>query len=315
YLEIGSAYSAFPCAKALEIARFAGLEPPPREMVDRCMDFAKKGGLGELAALREIEALLSEDKADLPHELLKAARDYLNAYQPVEAFVTGLSSAFLAWKHGGTVFHEAMRFLVPLAPSYRAMSRDPILGPFLEAIYPLLTYGVDQRRQSGIRAHLIGEMRIFVDRREVHLSEWRNKKSARAFVYLLLSPKHRLPYDHLFYLIWPRRKYNERSRELLYTAMVVARRNLGRPDLLIKKGDYYQLEDVWTDLGEIENLMRLADATRDPAEKEELLARARELAKGELLPEFPYDRHIDEYRQYYNRLRKRLFGDAPLSPQ
>ncbi|MEO0145988.1 MAG: hypothetical protein ABIM19_04055, partial [candidate division WOR-3 bacterium] len=104
-------------------------------------------------------------------------------------------------------------------------------------------------------------------------------------------------------------------RELLYTAMVVARRNLGRPDLLIKKGDYYQLEDVWTDLGEIENLMRLADATRDPAEKEELLARARELAKGELLPEFPYDRHIDEYRQYYNRLRKRLFGDAPLSPQ
>ncbi|MEO0192254.1 MAG: hypothetical protein ABIM46_05685, partial [candidate division WOR-3 bacterium] len=67
--------------------------------------------------------------------------------------------------------------------------------------------------------------------------------------------------------------------------------------------------------GELENLMRLADATRDPAEKEELLARARELAKGELLPEFPYDRHIDEYRQYYNRLRKRLFGDAPLSPQ
>lgn len=53
--------------------------------------------------------------------------------------------------------------------------------------------------------------------------------------------------------------------------------------------------------------MRLADATRDPSEKEEYLARARELAGGELLPEFPYSRHIEEYRYHYERLRKRLF--------
>ncbi|MEO0192444.1 MAG: hypothetical protein ABIM46_06645, partial [candidate division WOR-3 bacterium] len=59
----------------------------------------------------------------------------------------------------------------------------------------------------------------------------------------------------------------------------------------------------------IENLARLADATRDPREKEEYLSRAKELANGDLLPEFPYDRHIDEYRQYYYRLRKRLFGE------
>ena len=67
--------------------------------------------------------------------------------------------------------------------------------------------------------------------------------------------------------------------------------------------------DVWTDLGELENLVRLADSATDPSQKEECLARARELAQGELLPEFPYDKHIEEYRQYYNRLRKRLFGE------
>jgi len=31
---------------------------------------------------------------------------------------------------------------------------------------------------------------------------------------------------------------------------------------------------------------------------------ARKLARGELLPEFPYDCYIDEHRQYYDRLRK-----------
>ncbi len=91
--------------------------------------------------------------------------------------------------------------------------------------------------------------------------------------------------------------------------MNTIRKNLSRRELLTKKHDFYQLEEVWTDLDELENLLRLANAARDPAEKEEFLARAKELAKGELLPEFPYDRHIDEYRQYYGRLRKRLFGE------
>ncbi|MEO0191881.1 MAG: hypothetical protein ABIM46_03765, partial [candidate division WOR-3 bacterium] len=70
-----------------------------------------------------------------------------------------------------------------------------------------------------------------------------------------------------------------------------------------------QLEDVWTDLGELENLMRLADAVRDPAERKEYLVKARNLAKGDLLPEFLYDKHIDEYRYYYNRLRNRLLQE------
>ncbi|MEO0147069.1 MAG: hypothetical protein ABIM19_09575, partial [candidate division WOR-3 bacterium] len=75
---------------------------------------------------------------------------------------------------------------------------------------------------------------------------------------------------------------------------------------LTKRHDFYQLEDVWTDLCEIESLMRLADTARDPAEKEEYLARARKFAGGELLPELPYDRHIEEFKEHYKRLRKRL---------
>ncbi|MEO0146771.1 MAG: hypothetical protein ABIM19_08065 [candidate division WOR-3 bacterium] len=149
-----------------------------------------------------------------------------------------------------------------------------------------------------------------MDGKEITLRAWHNNQAIRALVYLLLSPRHRIPLDHLFYLLWPRRKYNEKSRSLLYTAIKLVREHLGRRELLTKKGDFYQLEEVWTDVEEIENLMRLADVTRDPSEKEEYLARARELASGELLPEFPYDRYIEEYRQYYERLRKRVFGEV-----
>jgi len=147
-----------------------------------------------------------------------------------------------------------------------------------------------------------------VDGNEITLSGWRRNKAIKALLYLLLSPEHRIPTDHLFYLLWPRRSYNKKRRWGLYKAIDTVRKHLGRRELLTKKRDFYQLEDVWTDLGELENLVRLADATTDPAQKEEYLARARELAKGELLPEFPYDKHIEEYRGYYKTLRRRLFG-------
>lgn len=146
-----------------------------------------------------------------------------------------------------------------------------------------------------------------MDGRDIRPLEWRSKRAARAFVYLLLSPKHRIPRDHLFYLLWPRKTYIRKNATLLYKAVYIVRENLGDSRLLTTKHDFYQLEgDVWTDLGEFEDLLRRADATIDPAEKKELLARARDLAKGELLPEFPYDRYIDEYRQHYERLRRKL---------
>ena len=92
----------------------------------------------------------------------------------------------------------------------------------------------------------------------------------------------------------------------LYAAVSTIRKHLGRRDLLTKSRDFYQLNDVWTDLDELENLLRLADASRDPHERGELLTRARQLAKGELLPEFPYDKHIEEYRRFYEGLRAKL---------
>lgn len=62
----------------------------------------------------------------------------------------------------------------------------------------------------------------------------------------------------------------------------------------------------------LENLVRLAEATTDPAQREECLARARELAQGKLLPEFPYDKHIEKYGEYYRRLGGRLFGEGAI---
>ena len=310
YAESGSSYLPFPVAKALEISRLAGLEPPPGKLIRKALALARKGGWGEQAAAEEIEALLREDDAEAAEGLYLAAKNYLRAYQNIEAFFSGLTAAYLGWKTDRPVFTKALKLIAPLVPLHPGFRKDPLLGGFLSNVMPLLNEVLRAAGQdhTGIRAYLIGELKVIVDGKEISLIGWRRDKAIKAFCYLLLSSQHRIPMDHLFYLLWPRRSYNKKSRFLLYTAIDTIRKHLGRRELLTKKRDFYQLEETWTDLGEIENLVRLADATTDPAQKEEYLARARELAKGELLPEFPYDKHIEEYREYYKTLRRRLFG-------
>ncbi|MEO0179997.1 MAG: hypothetical protein ABIM74_00165 [candidate division WOR-3 bacterium] len=307
FLDLGSAYSAFPCAKAMNLSRLSGFDAPPQDTVKKCLSLARSGSWGEQAAAQEIKALLLQEEDETACMLFEAAQNYYRAYQPLEAFLAGLTSAFLAWRSNGPTLPQALKFLNPLASLHPGLKHDPFLRDFLIQIEPL----VNQREtepKSGIKAYLIGETKITVDNKDIRLKAWRNNKAILGLIYLLLSPKHRIPYDHLFYLLWPRRKYTQKSRCLLYTAINTIRTHLIRRELLVKHRDFYQLEDVWTDLGELENLLRLADATRDPTEKEEYLARARELANGDLLPEFPYDRYIDEYRQYYERLKKKIYG-------
>jgi len=307
--EFGSSYSAFLCAKALQITRFTGLESPPIKLIRKCLKLAGKGGWGEHAAAKEIEALVAEDDDQAAQKLYEAAQSYYRAHQPIEACLTGLASAFLAYKTTSPVFLPALRLISPLIPLHPGFKQDPILGRFLLRLEPLLLE--ETAESSGIKAYLIDELRVYVNGRELNPMGWRSKKAARAFIYLLLVPKHRIPRDHMFYLLWPRAKRTSKTSQWMYMTISTLRRELGQPVLISRKYNFYQLEgEVWTDLGEIENLVRLADATTDPAQKEEYLARARELAKGELLPEFPYDKHIEEYRQYYERLRKRLFGEG-----
>ena len=311
-IDFDSSYSAFPVAKAIELARLAGLEPPPKDLTRKALSLAKRGSWGEQAAAQEIEALLRDDDAGAAEGLYEAAKNYLRAYQNIEAVFSGLTAAYLAWRSDSPVFTKALKLIAPFIPLHPGLKRDPVLGDFMSEIEPFLTKAMrrDQDKE-GIRAYLIGGFRVFVDGKEIRLRGWERNRAIKAFCYLLLSPKHRIPKDHLFYLLWPRNSYNNKTRYYLYNAIATVRRNLGRPDLLTHSRDFYQLENVWTDLGELENLVRLADATIDPAQKEEYLARARELARGELLPEFPYDKHIEEYRQYYERLRKKVFGDRP----
>jgi len=310
YAGFSSAYSAFPCAKALELSRFAGLEPPPGKLIRRCLALARRGSWGEQAAAQEIDALLEDDDFKASEGLYDAAVSYSRANQPIEAFLVGATAALLAWRTNSPIFPIALKFIAPLAPLHRGFRRDPILGSFLSKIEPLLSDVRVNGVGAGIRANLIASFEIWVNGREIRPFEWYNKKAVRALVYLLLSPKHRLARDHLFYLLWPRKKYIRKNAVLLYEAVSVIRRNLGDRTLLVRKHDFYQLEgDVWTDLGEMESLIRLADSCQESARREELLARARELARGELLPEFPYDPYIDEYRQYYERLRRKVGGN------
>ena len=308
-LEISSAYSAAFCAKTLELTRFAGIGPPPGSLIKKCVSLARRGSWGEQAAAKEIEALLIEDDTEACPALFEAALGYSRAYQPLEAFLSGLSALYLAWKNEGPEFVKIANFLSPMVGLYPGFRNDPVLGDFLCQIEPLLvaSSGTDGAR---IQAWLIGGLRVSVDGKDLDLMAWHNKKALRMLIYFLLTPNHRLAADHLFYLIWPRRKYSEKTRHLIYVNITQTREKMGDSGLLAKRHDSYQLEgDVWTDLSELENLLRRADASVDPAEKEALLTKARELAGDELLPEFPYDRYVDEYRQYYERLRKRIFWE------
>jgi len=305
--ELGAAYSATPLAKAMNLAWFAGTEPPPRSLIRRCVSLAKKGSWAERAACRAIEAFLSGDETAIVESLFEAALDYERAYQHMEVFLSGLSAAYLAWRTENPLFFKIVKFLAPRAAMNPVFRQDPVLGEFMNRIEPLFREALGSSKDKGIRAYLIGDLRVSVNGNDINPIKWRSIKAAMLFIYLLLSPRHRIASDHLFYLLWPKKKYTGKNRQLLYQAVSFCRGILGASSLIAHRHDFYHIEgEVWTDLGEIEDLIRKADATPDPAEKEELLARARELAKGELLPEFPYDRYIDEYRQYYERLRKRL---------
>ncbi|MEO0192931.1 MAG: hypothetical protein ABIM46_09140, partial [candidate division WOR-3 bacterium] len=308
FMEIKSAYVCFPLAKALEISRLTSLALSPRQFIRESIKLSRKGSPGEIAAADEVEALLVVDEKEASERLFEAAQGYHIVYQNMEAFWSGLTAAYIAWKSDSPLFTKIIKFLSPLAPLHPGFKKDPLLGKFLAQVEPLMSSQTCGSEAKGIRANLIGGLRLTVDGTEISTMGWGRGGAVSCLVYLLLSPRHRIPGDHLFYLLWPNKKYSPGTRRWLYNLITTIRKNLGRPNILIKRGDFYQLEDVWTDLGEIENLLRLADATHDLAEKEEYLSRARDLAKGELLPEFPYDPYIDEYRQYYKQLRKRIFG-------
>ncbi|MEO0192896.1 MAG: hypothetical protein ABIM46_08965, partial [candidate division WOR-3 bacterium] len=289
---------------------FKDFQKPEEKIIAESLVLSNQGARGERAAALEIKALTARN----PEKLLEAAEEYKKSYYPVEAFIAALAATSLGFQADSEIFAKGIKFLSSLDAYYPRFELDPLYGDFLKKISPFLK-NISQG-QVKIRAFLIGEFRVVVNGDPISLHLWEERRAILALIYILLDHKHRIPEDYLCELLWPNKwprgsKYQRLLRARRNTIVSIIRKHLGDRErkLLIRKGDFYQLEDVWTDLGEIENLMRLADAVRDPAEKEELLARARELAKGELLPEFPYDSHIDEYRQYYNRLRKRLFGD------
>ncbi len=306
FLGFRAPYAATTCMKAMELARLARLGIPGMRIIRKCLMLARKGSRGEQAAARGIEALLLEDDASAAAGLLESADGYMRASLPTEAFTTGLSAAYLAWFVEAPAFPKALRFLSALAPLFPGFRNDRLLGEFFARTEPLMNYSGSDGHNSGIRANLIEGPRVFVNGREVNLDKWYNQKAARALIYLLLSPRHRISSDHLFYLLWPRRKYSPKNRELLYVAIYNIRKNLGDPSLLTRKRDFYQLEDTRTDLDELEEIIRLAGATSDESEREAMIARARELAKGELLPGIIDDRYVEEYRAYFARLKKRL---------
>ncbi len=211
YMSYASAYSAFPLAKALEISRLAGVEPPPKKLIKKALILARKGGRGEQAAAEEIEALLREDDADAADRLLGAVRNYLRAHQNIEAVLSGFTAAYLAWKTDSPAFTKAIKLIAPFVPLHPGFKLDPLLGDFISKTEPFLREVLwPSQDKKGIRAYLIGKLKVMVDGKEIKMKAWRNNKAIKGLVYLLLSSEHKMPADHLFYLLWPRRAYNKK---------------------------------------------------------------------------------------------------------
>ncbi|MEO0181240.1 MAG: hypothetical protein ABIM74_05215 [candidate division WOR-3 bacterium] len=304
FLEMGSAYSAFPLSKALSIERLSGVPWVPRDLAEACISLAKKGDRGPQGAARESEAymFLSDDEAS--GAIYRGSVSlYQEALQPLEAFLAGATALLLAWRARAQSFLEIASFVGSRIRIYQGFMSDPLLGDFLRRLEPLLC-----PEGPKIKANLIGGLRLIVKGIETNPRGLRNRKALMLLVYLLLAPGHRIAADHLFSLLWPRMRYAKRNLNRLYVNVYQLRRFLGDPSLILKSQDFYQLEGAWTDLDEIKNLLRLADATGDPDQKEEHLSKARSMAQGELLPDFPYDPYIEEFRQDYNGIRARLFG-------
>jgi tetratricopeptide (TPR) repeat protein len=303
FLELGSSYAAFPLSKALCIQKFAGISVLPEGLIEGCLSISRRGDEATLAAAKESEAYLLPEERSVPEALLGCAKAYYIAFQPLEGFLSGSTALLLAWRTRSGAFAEIANFLSPHVPRYPGFKNDPIIGDFLARAEPLVSPSLKAPR---IRANLIGKFSISVDGVPRSPETIRNRKALTLLVYLLLAPKHRMAQDQIFSLLWPRARPAKSGMNRLYVNIYQLRRFLGDAALLTKRGELYQLEDVWTDLGELESLLKSADTSQNPAEKEELVSRARQLAQGELLPEFPYDKHIEEYRGYYNRLRNRL---------
>ena len=305
FLSHKSTYACYPLAKAYEITALAGIEDPDPHLIRGCLAMKESGDLQFLAASSEIKALTGETPD--ASGIFEASLSYARCYQPFEAFLSGLCAAWLSWKHDLPIFTKVVKFLAPLAQVHRGLFDDPLTYGFARTIEPLLHESVSgQAGEGGIKAHLVGGPRVTVDGKEVSLSRWGSKKAIKAFLYLLISPKHAIAHDHLFYLLWPKAKLNNRTRANLYVIVNLIRKNLGNPAFVNKKGEFYCLESTWTDLHEAEELLMRAEATESREKRRSLLLRASDLLAGEILPGFDYDDFIDEHRNYYQSLRQKI---------
>ncbi|MEO0140429.1 MAG: hypothetical protein ABIM88_02635 [candidate division WOR-3 bacterium] len=299
-LDRNSSYAIYPLSKALEITRLSGLSLSNPNIIRRTILNTPREQ-NTLPAIMESEALLNNG-GDSAERLLEAARLYLSIYQNTEALFCALTGAVIAWREDSPVFTKLVRLSGPLIQLHPNIRKDPLLKDIC-AVVDTLNKNDNSAEMKGLKAQLIGSFKVWLDGKEMPLQSLGRRSSLLALVYLLLNPKHRIPADHLFHLLWPKRNYDKRGRVNLYVTINSIRKALSR-DIIAKRGDFYCLQDVRTDLEELEEVVRLLSAARDESERVKLFERARELSRDDLLPEFPYDPYIDEYRQYYRRLRE-----------
>ncbi len=309
-METGSKYAVSPCADAalLQVLRDKSFS---REMAEVCLKTSLSNGeTREISGdIMVIQGLLNKEAETWPCVLLEASKRHLHLFQQHKAFLVGLASAYLGWQFNSSAMAKGLKFIAPLAPLHPGFKKDPLLGEFFVNTEGLMQ-SIDRdtrQRKHRVSAKLMGQFRVWVDGKEIFPLKWRSRKAALAVIYLLLSKNHKMAKDHLFYLLWPKRKFQAQEKHLLYEVISIARRNLGDSDLIKKKWDFYFLEDARTDLEEIEELVRynspLGGEPDTDIQRRELLGN---LIQEELLPDIEGDRFVDEVRQYYQRMRKRI---------
>ncbi len=309
-LEVQSAYAAFVLAKAGQITRLTGAGPVPDKLAQKALSLSKKGTLGAQAAVQAAVALFRHDDARASEELLEAAQRFATAHQPLEAFDFALTGAYLAYKSRSGAFLKLLDFMSSRSAYFPGLEKDALLGEFLLKIKPLL-YLPAEAEETGLTARLMGGLRLWIRGKPVDTASWHNRRALKFLVYLLLAPGHRMHKEHLAYLLWPDEPSEDKRNNRLYVAVSYIRSQLGKW-VLTKEQDFYCLRNTRTDLEHLEDLIHMAEREVSPEGREELVREAEELL-GELLPEYPYDKYVEEHRLRLRRLQERL-GRLKKSP-
>jgi DNA-binding SARP family transcriptional activator len=170
--------------------------------------------------------------------------------------------------------------------------------------------------------HCFGQLRIFVGGQSIN---WRiagstPKKTQTLFAYLLQCGEKGAHCEQISELLWPEEEIDGTKRARLHHTIAMLRKTLGRPQSIIRTGDYYRLNTPicsWIDINTFEQLCRRAMALFKKGELESAVlfyVAADKLYVGDLFETLPRE-YIESENENWCMPRRMWLREMALKLQ